>query len=104
MTAAAVLSEALATIAAHSRWTKHAVAKDRKHNECKPTAPQANSFCMVGAIQKVDCPADAYGEAIRTLRNQCGKQSIFEFNDNHEHKAVVSCMRRAIRAAEAVHG
>lgn len=101
MTAAYVLSEALAMIAAPSRWTKEAVARDQRQNECKPTDEKATSFCMVGALQRVQCPATVYGEAIRFLRQQCGTQTIFEFNDGHGHKAVVSCMKRAIRAAEA---
>lgn len=101
MTAASVLSEALAMIAAPSRWTKEAVARDHRQNECKPTDEKAKSFCMVGALQRVECPATVYGEAIRFLRVQCGKQTIFDFNDTHGHKAVLKCMRRAISAAEA---
>lgn len=101
MTAASVLSEALSLIAAPSRWTKEAVARDHRQNECKASDERAKCFDMVGAIQRVQCPATAYGEAIRILRAQCGKQTIFEFNDGHGHKAVVSCMKRAIRAAEA---
>lgn len=102
MTAASVLSEALSIIAAPNKWAKDAVALDAKGSEVKPHSDKAKRFDMVGAIQRVQCSADDYGAAIRILRAQCGKETIFEFNDWHGHKAVLKCMRRAIRAAEEV--
>lgn len=101
MSAASVLIDALAIIAAPSRWAKDAVALDHRGNEVKPSSDRAKRFDMVGAIQRVPANANDYGAAIRILRAQCGKQSIFEFNDGHGHKAVLTCMRRAIAAAEA---
>lgn len=100
MTAASVLSEALEVIRSPHRWTTEAVAMDGHGNEVKPLHEKAKRFDMIGAIQRVQCSPDDYGAAIRILRAQCGKQSIFEFNDRHGHKAVLKCMRRAIAAAE----
>ena len=101
MSAASVLSDALAIISPPHRWAKQAIALDGRGNEVRPLDERAKRFCMVGAIQRVQASADDYSAAILTLRSQCGKQSIFEFNDGHGHKAVLSCMRRAIAAAEA---
>lgn len=100
MTAAAVLSDALALISAPSKWARDAVALDANGSEVKPVSDRAKRFDMIGAIQRVPSSPDDYGAAIRILRAQCGKQSIFEFNDGHGHKAVLTLMRRAIRAAE----
>lgn len=100
MSAASVLSEALSIIAAPNKWAREGVAFDDRGNERKATDERAKRFDMVGAIQRVKCSADDYGAAIRAVRNACGKQSIFEFNDGHGHKAVLKCMRRAIAAAE----
>jgi predicted alpha/beta superfamily hydrolase len=102
MSAASVLTEAFATISSPSKWAKEAVALDQRGNEVKPSSDRAKRFDMVGALQRVPANANDYGAAIRILRAQCGKQSIFEFNDGHGHKAVLTCMRRAIAAAEAV--
>ncbi|MCA0344078.1 MAG: hypothetical protein LCH99_30705 [Proteobacteria bacterium] len=101
MSAASVLTEALAIIAAPGKWAKEAVALNGRGNEVRPLSDKAKRFDMVGAIQRVQASASDYGAAIRILRQQCGKQSIFEFNDGHGHKAVLKCMRRAIAAAEA---
>lgn len=100
MSAAAVLTEALALIVAPSKWAKEAVALDSRGNEVRPSSEKAKRFDMVGAIQRVPSNSRDYGAAIRILRAQCGNQSIFEFNDGHGHKAVLTCMRRAIAAAE----
>lgn len=100
MTAATVLTEALQVIRSPHRWTTEAVAMDSRGYEVKPHSDKAKRFDMIGAIQLVKCSPDDYGAAIRILRAQCGKQSIFEFNDRHGHKAVLKCMRRAIAAAE----
>lgn len=100
MSARAVLAEALSFIAAPEKWAADGIAFDRHGNEVSPTSDNARRFCMVGAIQRVKCSADDYGAAIRAVRKACGKQSIFEFNDGHGHKAVLKCMRRAIAAAE----
>lgn len=102
MTAASVLTEALALIHSPNQWTKEAVAMDGKGKEVKPTDERAKRFDMVGAIQRVKSTPEDYGAAIRILRAQCGKESIFEFNDWHGHKAVLKVMRRAIAAAEVL--
>jgi len=100
MSAASVLSEALSIIAAPNKWAREGVAFDARGNEVRPSSEHAKSFDIVGAIQRVNCSPTDYGAAIRAVRNACGKQSIFEFNDGHGHKAVLKCMRRAIAAAE----
>jgi hypothetical protein len=100
MSAAAVLTQAISFISKPETWAREGVAFDAHGNEVKPTSERAKRFCMVGAIQKVSCSAEDYGSAIRLVRAQCGKQSIFEFNDGHGHKAVLKCMRRAVAAAE----
>lgn len=100
MSAHAVLTEALSFIAAPEKWAADGIAFDRHGNEVSPASDNARRFCMVGAIQRVKCSADDYGAAIREVRKACGKQSIFEFNDGHGHKAVLKCLRRAIAAAE----
>jgi hypothetical protein len=101
MSAAIVLTDALALISAPHKWAKEAVALDDRNNEVKALSDKAKRFCMVGAIQRMQPSADDYGLAIRHLRNACNGKSIFEFNDTHGHKAVKSAMRRAIKAAEA---
>lgn len=102
MNAASVLCDALSIIAAPNRWTQEATARDYLGNECKPADQRAKRFDMIGAIQRVEADPNDYGTAIRILRAQCGKQSIFDFNDCHGHKAIVRCMKRAIRAAETL--
>lgn len=101
MSAATALKDALGVIQQPSKWAKEGIALDAHGNEVKPLSPKAKRFDMVGAIQSIQCSADDYGQAIRHLRAACGKQSIFEFNDTHGHKAVLTCMRKAIAAAEA---
>jgi len=101
MSAASALKDALSTIDALHKWARGSIALEGRDNEVKPLSDKAKRFCMVGALQRIQCSASDYGEAIRILRKECGKQSIFEFNDSHGHKAVKSLMRRAIAAAEA---
>lgn len=101
MSAAAALRDALSIIAAPQFWAKEAIALDVRDNEVKPLSDKAKRFCMVGALQRIQCSVEDYGLAIRHLRKACGDQSIFEFNDKHGHKAVKSVMKRAICAAEA---
>jgi hypothetical protein len=100
MTAATALKDALAIIAAPGKWAKQGCALDAYGNEVKPLSDKAKRFDMVGALQRVQCSGEEYGQAIRHLRNACNGQSIFEFNDSHGHKAVTKAVRRAIRAAE----
>lgn len=101
MNATAILSQAQDLIRNPQRWTQEAVARDKFGNEVLPTEERASRFDMVGAIQRIPAPADEYGAAIRSLRQACGAQSIFEFNDAHGHKAVVKAFGRAIEASEA---
>lgn len=101
MTAATALKDALAIIAAPGKWAKGGCALDARDNEVKPLSDKAKRFDMVGALQRVQCSGDEYGQAIRHLRNACNGQSIFEFNDTHGHRAVKSAIKRAISAAEA---
>ncbi|MBB3521085.1 hypothetical protein [Rhizobium sp. BK456] len=101
MSAAAVLTEALAIIGTPKTWGQCACAADAKGHEVKLNSEKASRFCMVGALQRVPCSATDYGIAIRHLRNACRGQSIFEFNDSHSHRSVTKAMRRAIAAAEA---
>jgi len=102
MSAVQILQAALALISAPAKWTKEHVARDAHGNPVKPTDERAKCFCMVGAIQRVsaEASADAYGQAITIVRKACGSESIFEFNDWHGHKAVLTCLRRSIAAAE----
>lgn len=102
MTVASVLRKAQQIITPNGKWTQDALARDARGNEVKPRDERAKSFDMVGAIQRVECSADDYGIAIRTLRGACGKQTIFGFNDAHGHKAVLKAFGRAIRSAEAM--
>ncbi len=94
MTAASVLTSALETISAPGGWTQEHFALDAKGDPVKATDDRAKRFCMVGAIQRQQSDANAYGEAIRHLRTACGG-SIFDFNDTHGHKAVKAVMRKA---------
>ncbi|WP_027685089.1 DUF6197 family protein [Rhizobium leguminosarum] len=100
MSASAVLTEALAMIAVPHKWAKEAIALDAHRNEVKPLSDKATRFCMIGAIQRVQCSSEDYGEAIRHLRKACGELSIFKFNDQCGHKAMTKVMKSAIRAAE----
>ncbi|MBZ5761547.1 hypothetical protein LAV84_18475 [Rhizobium sp. VS19-DR104.2] len=100
MSAALAIQDALSLIDAPHKWAKEAIALDGAGNEVKPLSDKAKRFCMIGALQRVQCSTRDYGQAVRLIRKECGKQSIFEFNDNHGHKAVKSLMKRAIRAAE----
>ena len=100
MSAAQVLTDALALVSSPNRWAKESMAFDRHGNQVKPLDEKACRFCMVGAIQRVQPNANDYGLAIMFLRKACGV-SIFEFNDWVGHKAMTKAMRSAIRAAEA---
>lgn len=100
MSAAGALKDALAIISAPHKWAKQGCALDGSGNEVRPLSDKAKRFDMVGALQRVQCSSTDYGEAIRHLRNACNGKSIFEFNDQHGHRAVTKAMRRAIRAAE----
>lgn len=101
MTAATALQSALSVIDRPNNWARGSVALDARGNEVKPLDDKAKRFCMIGALQRVQCSSDEYGEAVLHLRRSCGKLSIFEFNDRSSHKAMVKVMKRAIRAAEA---
>ncbi|MHC2298181.1 DUF6197 family protein [Rhizobium mongolense] len=101
MTAASALHDALEIVSAPHRWAKEAIALDGHGNEVKPLSEKAKRFCMVGALQRIQCSTDDYGLAIRHLRKACGQLSIFQFNDQCSHKAMKKVMRRAIDAAEA---
>lgn len=100
MSAARALKEALAIISAPGKWAKEGCALDNRGNEVKPLSDKAKRFDMVSALQRIQCSPEEYGQAILHLRKACGKQSIFEFNDSHGHKAIKTAMKRAISAAE----
>jgi hypothetical protein len=99
MTAATALQSALSLISSPHSWAQKSVALDSRGNEVKPLADTAKRFCMIGALQRVPCSSDEYGEAVLHLRRSCGKLSIFEFNDQCGHKAMVKVMKRAIAAS-----
>lgn len=101
MTAATAIKFALSLIDNPRTWAQKSVAIDAHGNEVKPLSDKAKRFCMIGALQRVQCSSDEYGEAVLHLRRSCGNLSIFEFNDQCGHKAMVKAMKRAIRAAEA---
>lgn len=101
MTAATALQSALQIISSPNAWAQKSVAVDARGNEVKPLDDKAKRFCMIGALQRVPCSSDEYGEAVLHLRRSCGKLSIFEFNDSLGHRSMVKVMKRAIRAAEA---
>lgn len=100
MTAATALQSALSLIGTPHSWAQKGVALDGRGNEVKPLDDRAKRFCMIGALQRVQCSSDEYGEAVLHLRRSCGKLSIFEFNDQCGHKAMVKVMKRAICVAE----
>ncbi len=100
MTAASVLREARQLITPKGKWTQEAVARDARGGEVKPADDRAKAFDMIGAVQRIPATPDEYGAAIRILREQCGNQSIFAFNDAHGQKAVLKLMDKAAQAAE----
>lgn len=99
MSAAQVLKDALEIIKAQSKWAKQGVALDGRGNEVKPLSDKAKRFDMVGAIQRVQCSASDYGQAIRHLRNACGKRCRHDFPrpDVHSTRCWLLCHLRRWR-------
>jgi hypothetical protein len=50
-----------------SRWTQGALARDRVGRECTPESPDAESFCIVGALCRVYLDDAAINEAIDSV-------------------------------------
>jgi hypothetical protein len=50
-----------------SRWTQGALARDRAGRECTPESPDAESFCVVGALCRVYANDVELNEAIDSV-------------------------------------
>lgn len=102
MSALAVTLEATKAILANSgRWTREAMARNRRGDEVKPEDPEARCFCMVGALRRAAKTNTDFELGIRALRKACKGQSIFTFNGSHGHRAVLKALNRAITEARA---
>ena len=98
---AVTLEATKAIIADPGKWTREAMARDRRGDEVKPEDPEARCFCMVGALRRAAKTNTDFELGIRALRVACKGQSIFTFNDSHGHRAVLKALNRAINAARA---
>ena len=82
------------------RWTKHVLASDKDYNEVGPRSKEAQSWCLLGAIEHV-YRGRAKHAAIQGLRDtiheEFGFSDICMFNDSPN--IFIKDIRKAVRKA-----
>jgi len=92
------------TIRNPKSWTRDVMARDADGSQVDPLSPEATSWCLLGACQKVvgDC-----FEEFRELQLQISKNLDFEmvsdFNDRSTHQNVLDFLSYMIAKAEERH-
>jgi hypothetical protein len=78
-----------ALITAPERFTTKDMARDHRGRRCDPYAPEAYSWCVMGAWER------ATGCQAWLLRKLCDDEDITRVNDYHGHAAVLAMLDRA---------
>lgn len=107
------LKAAKKLISNSKHWTQEDWAvtyRDGHRRRCSPKSPHAEAFCALGAVKRVNGPAEKSATAFlqqaaetitgchRVLRNN---NNIFTINDTKGHEATMEMFTRAIKAALA---
>lgn len=112
--ASLVLQAARKIIRNEERWTEGALARDQDGNDCGTKSKQAVAFCALGAVTRINGPAQKSAvaflrEAARTVFNAdmickevgpANTQDIFNVNDDMGHKDTLKMFALAIRRAK----
>lgn len=99
------LKKAKALISEPHHWIQRTYARDRRGMACSVTSRRAESFCMLGALNRVSFnhpyTVSIFLKAERRLGRVIG-DSIAVFNDDPgtAHSAVLSAFDRAIILSE----
>jgi hypothetical protein len=90
-----------------SRWTKRANAKAANGIAVRSYSPHAESFCLVGGLERVvgwtpnhtQATEDEFQRAGAALKRTARVEFISVFNDRSTHGEVLNVIDRAIEAA-----
>jgi ribosomal protein S5 len=89
-------------------WTKKALAKDKNGNAVLPSDESAESFCLVGAIERATRDLK-YGEkdkfqAIKIVKDVNGLIVLTPLNDapNTTKKDVINALKKAVEKADEI--
>jgi len=113
MTAKQLLEEIRELIADPVNWTQGTLARDVDGKRVSPADPGAFAFCPIGAFAVVERRHEAYGiescQALKALQEtiveiETGDEpdpewryhGLANFNDTHDHAAVLDALDRAI--------
>ena len=85
-----------------NRWTRNYFALDDSGKPVGTNDKTAVRFCLVGAILKTVSPfSHKYLLIYHNLRKNIGlSTSLYEFNDERGHKAVIDLLDKAIKQCE----
>jgi hypothetical protein len=90
-------------IADEKHFTKRAMARDGLGWPCDPSHPEASSWCVTGAWQRVTGATYHDSEnSYDQLMELCDNRSIFAINDDPGHAAVLAMLDQAIARQQEV--
>lgn len=95
-----LLKAARDTISDPKHWTQDANARTSDGQPTYASAPDADKFCMMGALYRQGAHAYHLMEAIKRLQSQVSFSYIPAFNDNRKHSEVLDVFDRAIALKE----
>jgi hypothetical protein len=100
MTDLEVLQATRALIADEEHFTTRSLARNDAGCCCNPSAPEASSWCLMGAWQRLREPStrpyENYTNHQLALRMLCGRSDLFHVNDDLGHAAVLEMLDQAI--------
>lgn len=101
-TPAETLQKARDLIADPAHWTQKASARSAEGNSVSVRSPKAESFCTLGAIDRVVGHDSGFYDATHFIYQVIGSaDSIAQFNDSHTHAEVLDVLDVAIEKAKA---
>lgn len=87
-----------ALLASKSRWGQMRNALDKNGKEVSIHSPQAERFCLIGALQRVYVGERWYVKpgflALENEIKQLGFSSVVVYNDTHNHAEVLALVRK----------
>lgn len=76
-------------------WCQGFLARDAERNVVSLRSSEATSFCLVGALKKVNSTL-TYVKTVETLQDLIGHWSLALFNDRSSKEEVLELLDRAI--------
>ena len=99
-----------ALLSSPDKWTQHVYAKMADHKEVDVHSPDADCFCLHGALLRVAPETERRHQAIRQIAILLGFATstiltdmvkIHNFNDAHTYEEVIGLVDRTIAAVKA---